>query len=197
MTARAPWHFWSWGTSGKCRAAEARSRTQGSNAPSLLCRQPGTGAAVPAARGRRAGAQWAKPHSSTASQYSLFSLERTLFAVFFMSDISSSSSSFVSGEKEKSEHGCVGGIAKICCLAPQNVETRAASTPTSRPGALPPHTPRWTLLTVLSLEMTLLLVGKQGAGEPFCGTSCPHSPDLPHTQCSTESGRDEIHNPHC
>lgn len=31
---------------------------------------------------------------------SLFNLERTLFAVFFMSDMSSSSSSFVSGEVE-------------------------------------------------------------------------------------------------
>lgn len=48
------------------------------------------------------GPGW-EPRSSTAGKHSLFSLERTLFAVFFMSDISSSSSSFVSGEKEKSK----------------------------------------------------------------------------------------------
>lgn len=76
-----------------------RSKTQGSNAP-----YPRMGAAQPTARGCRAGAQWAEPRSSIAGKYSLFSLERTLFAVFFMSAISSSSSSFVSGEKEKSKH---------------------------------------------------------------------------------------------
>ena len=49
-----------------------------------------------------------KPHGLRAphipgkawSPDSLFNLERTLFAVFFMSDMSSSSSSFVSGEVE-------------------------------------------------------------------------------------------------
>lgn len=41
------------------------------------------------------------PHPSQGrSPDSLFNLERTLFAVFFMSDMSSSSSSFVSVEAE-------------------------------------------------------------------------------------------------
>lgn len=43
---------------------------------------------------------------------SLFNLERTLFAVFFMSDMSSSSSSFVSGEVE----GVAGGLWVLHCL---------------------------------------------------------------------------------
>lgn len=45
---------------------------------------------------------WNAPHLRQGwSPDSLFNLERTLFAVFFMSDMSSSSSSFVSGEAEE------------------------------------------------------------------------------------------------
>lgn len=76
-----------------------RSKTQGSNAP-----YPRMGAAPPTAGAAGQGPRGQSPATVFAGKYSLFSLERTLFAVFFMSDISSSSSSFVSGEKEKSKH---------------------------------------------------------------------------------------------
>lgn len=68
------------------------------------------------------------PRSSSTAVYSLFSLERTLFAVFLMSDMSSSSSSFVSGEKEKSKHGCAVDAAQICSPTPQRVGPGAGST---------------------------------------------------------------------
>lgn len=91
-------------TEGKLKHLEGAAEGRGDAHPWEYS-QPGTGMLQ------------AEPRSSTTGQHSLFSLERTLFAVFFISDISSSSSSFVSGERGKSKHGCAAETSKICCPA--------------------------------------------------------------------------------
>lgn len=72
---------------------------------------------------------------------SLFNLERTLFAVFFMSDMSSSSSSFVSGEVEGVEGRCP-GVPPL--LPDSQAQPLAQEAPSRGSGqTLGPRSPRW------------------------------------------------------